>query len=197
MSRMFVIGEDGLTCALGTRLVTEILGWTLAQPAVNTGGATKLKPALSRYMGLTRLHPVLCVADTDGCCALHMRSIWMPRDASADFLIRFAVTEAESWVMADRERLASFFSVSENTISNRPDEIADPKRELLNLARRSKNRLIRQEIVSSSDASKPGSGYNVHLCDFVARCWRPNEAAQLSPSLASAVKRLIELGSSQ
>lgn len=194
MRKMFVIGEDGLTCALGTRLVADVLGWTLAQPAVNAMGCTKLKPSIPRYAGLALLHPVLCVADTDGACALRLHSEWMPLQAPKELLIRFAVREAESWVLADREKFAEFLSVSESNISDRPDEIPDAKRAILNLAIRSKRRIIRQEVVSSRDASKPGVGYNVHLCDFVARFWRPHKAASRSPSLARAVRRLNELG---
>lgn len=193
MSRMFVVGEDAVCCALGVRLVADVLGWQLAQPAVNTKGGTKLQSELHRYAGLARLHPVLCLADTDGKCARELSRSWRPRNASNAFLLRFAVTEAESWLLADADALARYLDVPHVRVPARPDELADAKRAVLNLARRSRRRLIRQEMISSIDASKPGVGYNVHLRGFAMEHWRPSEAAQRSPSLQRAVRRLTEL----
>lgn len=192
MGQMYVIGEDALCCALGTRLVIDVVGWSLAQPAVNTNGVTKLKKDLARYVSLTRICPVLCVADTDGGCASKLREQWLP-NPPGQFLLRLAVTESESWLMADHEALAAFLDVPESRFPDLPDEIDDAKRTILNLARRSKKRMIRQEVISSRDTNKPGNGYNLHLCDFVVRYWSPERAAQRSPSLARAMKRLTQL----
>lgn len=192
MSQMYVIGEDVLSCALGTRLVTEIMGWTLAQPAVNTKGVTYLIKAIPRYTSLAHIHPVLCLADTDRGCAVRLRQQWLP-SAADRFLLRLAVTESESWMMADREALAAFFDVAVRLVPDRPDDELNAKRTVLNLARRSRRRHIRQELVSPLDNSKPGTGYNVHLCEFITSHWRPQQAILRSPSLARAVQRLTEL----
>ncbi|MDR2219000.1 MAG: DUF4276 family protein [Methylobacillus sp.] len=190
---MFVIGEDGLCCALGEKLATEIAGCTLAQPVINTNGVTSLKKSISRYLDTTHVCPVLCLADTDGKCAVRLLRSWLPKHASSSFILRFAVTESESWLLADREGLADFFGLSQSLLPRRPDDLADAKRELLDLARRSKKRLIRQEVVSSKDLRKPGEGYNIHLCDFVTRHWQPLRAITNSPSLERAVNRLKQL----
>lgn len=193
MGQIYVIGEDALSCALGARLITEVLGWSLAQPAVNTKGVTQLRRSIARYTGLACIHPVLCLADTDRGCALKLRQEWLPDAVSDQFLLRLAVTESESWVMADREALANFFDVAMRLVPDRPDEELDAKRTILNLARRSSRRNIRQELVSALDANKPGTGYNLHLCEFVNGYWRPDKAIENSPSLARAVRRLTEL----
>lgn len=193
MAQMFVIGEDGLSCALGVKLVTDVLGWALAQPALDTKGVTKLVANIPRYMGLAELHPVLCVADTDGQCAMTLAAEWRPRWAPRNFLLRLAVSEAESWLLADREAFAAFLEVAEARIPDRPDNIPDPKRLVVNLARRSRRRTLRQELVSSTNAERPGAGYNIHLREFAERSWRPREAARRSPSLAKALRRLEEL----
>lgn len=193
MTRMFVIGEDSLCCALGERLIIEIMGWQLAQPAVNTRGVSKLVSALPRYVNLARLHPVLCVADTDGKCAKQLRSEWLPKIVPSRFSLRLAVVEAESWVLADPDALASFLKVPANRIPADPDAIVDPKLAVLNLAARSRDKLVRSEVVSSIDGSKPGAGYNIHLEEFARRHWNPRRAAQRSPSLARAVKRIQEV----
>ncbi len=157
MSRILVVGEDALSVALGERLVAAGLpGWEMPLPAINTGGVTKLVKALPRYIEQSRhVQPVLCVADTDGRCALSLLGEWLPRGAPEHFVLRLAVSEAESWILADRSALADYFEIPSARIPTRPEELADPKRTLLDLARRSGRRLIRQEVVSAQDTSKP------------------------------------------
>jgi hypothetical protein len=191
MARMFVIGEDGLCCALGTKLVTDVLGGSLAQPAVDTKGVTNLKRNLARYTQIAHLYPVLCLADTDGQCALLLRRQWLGGKAPDRFHLRLAVPEVESWVMADREALANFFRLSEPLIPDRPDELPDAKQALLNLAKRSRYQPVCQEIVTRT--GNPGTGYNVHLRTFVLQYWQPRRAQAHSPSLARAIRRLGEL----
>jgi hypothetical protein len=121
----------------------------------------------------------------------------MPASAADTFFLRLAVPESESWVLADRERAASFFGVSIAQIAAQPEALPDPKREVLRLARKSSVRRVREEVVSQVDINKQGSGYNVHLCDFVRSAWRVNRAAERSPSLARAVRKLEEFAESQ
>lgn len=192
MPMLYLIGEDALSCSLGEKLAIEI-GWTLAQPAVNTKGVTKLRSSIPRYIGLARISPVFCLADTDGRCVLELLRNWRIIGAPAHFLLRFAVQEIESWILADRRSFSEFFRVAEARISRHPDDLVDAKQEVLNLARSSRRREIRTEVVSALDPSKPGAGYNVHMRDFVLQYWHAREAAQASPSLARALHRLKEL----
>lgn len=195
MRRVLVVGEDALCCALGERLVSTCLqGWQLAQTPIDTKGVTKLAAALPRYLEQARhVQPVLCIADTDGRCVAELLSQWLPRP-DARLVLRLAVREAESWVLADREGFAETLAVPLNKLPQAPDEESDPKRLILTLVRRSKKRLLRQEMVSPDDPSKPGSGYNLHLCAFVHQHWNARHAAQRSPSLARALRRLETLG---
>ncbi len=196
MKQILVVGEDALCCALGERLFTICLpDWQLAQAAINTRGITKLVPALPRYLEQAQhIQPVLCIADTDGKCAADLLSAWLPPFAHENFLLRLAVTEAESWLIADQEGFAQEIAVPLNKLPQHPDEAVDPKRLVLSLARKSKKRVIRDEVVSPIDPSKPGSGYNLHLCAFVKTHWNARRAAQTSPSLARAINRLETLG---
>lgn len=195
MKQILVVGEDPLTCALGEQLVTELLpGWIVDPPPINKKGITKLIPELPRYIQLaTHVQPVLCIADTDGKCPKKFLSANLPRIRPASFVLRLAVSEAESWLIADRKALAEFFEIAEKHLSKTPDEEADPKGHLLNLARKSKNRSIRIEMISQSDSSKQGSGYNPHLRRFVKMHWSAQRAASNSPSLARAVHQISKL----
>ncbi len=199
MKRILVVGEDALCCALGERLVAAGLpGWQLARPSIDTKGVTKLLPALLRYAEQARhVQPVLCVADTDGQCAVTLRSAWLQSAGHARFVLRLAHTEAESWLLADREGFSHALAVPLNKLPQHPDDEVDPKRLVLSLLRRSKERLLRTEVISGTDPSKPGTGYNLHLGAFVRTHWNAQRGAQCSPSLARALKRVQALNMTQ
>lgn len=192
MSRILVVGEDALSCALGERLVGSVLpDWQLAGPSINARGVTKLVSALPRYLQQAKyMQPVLCVADTDGKCALHLITDWLQGRPAGNLILRLAVTEAESWLLADREGFSEALHVPLNKLPNNPDGEHNPKRLVLNLAKRSRDRRIRDEVVSSVDPSKPGTGYNLHLSRFVRTTWQAARAAESSASLAKALHRL-------
>jgi hypothetical protein len=199
MNRILVVGEDHLCCALGERLVAASLpGWKLAGASINVRGVTKLEPSLPRFLEQAKfVQPVLCIADTDGQCAVTLRARFLKyakhHAPHESFLLRLAHSEAESWMLADREGFAKALAVPINKLPHKPDEEVDPKRLVLNLARISKNRLFRTEVISDTDQNRPGSGYNLHLCNFVQTHWDARRGAEYSPSLARALKRVQAL----
>ena len=193
MRCIFLVGEDALCCALGERLIAHCLPqWALSPPPYNAQGVTKLQKRLPKYIDFSRQQSVLCIADTDGKCAVHVLRDWKICP-SAGFALRLAVTEAESWALADRQRFAEAFGVPLNKLPQRPDEVRDPKRLIVTLVNHSKKRLLREEMVSAHDSSKPGAGYTRHLADFVRKHWDVENAAQHSPSLARAVAHVRRL----
>lgn len=198
MKQILVVGEDPLTCALGERLVAELLPeWSVPFSPINTKGITKLVPELPRFIQQAKhWRPVLCIADTDGKCAKELLSEWLPKIPPENFSLRLAVSEAESWLLADRNAVATYLGIAEKHVSKTPDIEANPKRHMLTLARKSKIRDIRLEVVSQTDASKQGNGYNPHLCHFVKTHWSAQRAADNSPSLARAIHRIANLGKS-
>lgn len=127
MKRVLVVGEDALSCALGERLVGSAMpGWSLVPP-INTKGVTKLISGLPRYIEQARyVRPVVCVADTDGSCVKTLLARWVQTPPPTAFHLRLAVTEAESWVLADRDGFARYVRVSLNRVPSRTDDIQDP-----------------------------------------------------------------------
>jgi hypothetical protein len=194
MSRIVVVGEDRLCCALGERLVSAALPeWTLALPAINTQGVTKLWSGIARYNQQAHVQPVLCIADADRQCVKSLLSNNAPSHSHPHFLLRLAVEEAESWLLADKGSFASFLAVPVNKIPDQPDTLSDPKQTILALSKRSRKRVLRDEMVSPFDNNKQGSGYNAHLTEFVRGHWNVDRAVQSSPSLARALPKIRSL----
>lgn len=196
MNRMLVVGEDAPCCALGEQLVQTVLPtWRLAGPSINTNGITKLVPSLFRYAEVARhVQPVLCIADTDGGCPSKLLASWRPRNAPDGLVLRLAVNEAESWLLADRQAFAAAFEVPSNRVPRHADDIPDPKSLVLSLVAKSRRRVFRDEMVSRTNPCKPGTGYNLHVCAFVREHWSALRARHASDSLDRALKRLAELG---
>lgn len=195
MRTILIVGEDALSCALGENLVHCFLpDWQTPLPSINTNGVTKLVTAIPRYLEQAKhFQPVLCIADTDRKCAKQLLERWLPQRQCDQFMLRLAVSEAESWLLADRSSLASYLGIAEKLISRTPEEEINPKGHLLNLAKKSGNRMLRSEIVSATDPSKQGSGYNLHLCNFVKTHRSAPRAAASAPSLKRAIARLEKL----
>lgn len=192
MSRILVVGEDALCCALGEKIVNVVLpNWELAAISIDAKGVTKLFPRLSCFADQAQyVQPVFCIADTDKNCPVDIVRRWRPVHASPDFVFRLAVTEVESWILADRTGFSSYFHTAANKIPAVLDELADPKSMVLTLVSRSKRRIFRDEVVSASDLNKRGSGYNVHLKNFIKNKWDANNAVEHSPSLLRAINNL-------
>lgn len=75
-----------------------------------------------------------------------------------------------------------------------PDDIPDPKQALLKLAKKAP-RSVRDDIVRQGERGNllQGLGYNTRLVNWVNSEWSPKRAAERSPSLARARKRLSEI----
>lgn len=198
MKRILIVGEDTLCCALGERLVAQALpGWTIAGPPIDTKGITRLVANLPRYARQARdLWPVLCIGDSDGQCVKRLLAKWRPKEAPDGFMLRLAVAEAESWLLADRHGFAKGLGVPLNKLPHSADALADPKLALLGLIARSSKRAFRDEIVSQRDPTRRGVGYNVHLSAFVRAHWDACRGSECSSSLARAWLRVRALESS-
>ena len=193
MTQLVVVGEDGLCCALGQRLVAHALpGWVHAVPPIDTRGVTNLIPRLARYINMARHGPaVICIADSDQGCPVELLTKWLAPAPPTGFVLRLAVREAESWLLADGPGMRDYFGVPLMKLPHQPDELVDPKKDLLKfLSRYAPARLRREMVQASPTQLLRGSGYNSGLRHFVSVAWRPDRAAGQSPSLRRALVRL-------
>ena len=112
------------------------------------------------------------------------------------FLCRFAVRELESWLLADREAIASFLRISITKIPDNPEFEPDPKRKVVELARLSPKTRLRDALVPSrSHGGAVGPGYRLTMTEFVNKHWSPEQATRNSPSLGRCIDRLNDLHS--
>ena len=93
--------------------------------------------------------------------------------------------------MADAERFAEFLAISASKIPPYPDKEPDPKGTLIALARMSRNRRIREEMVPrEGSGAQVGKLYAPSLNKFTSEHWRPEVAANHSESLRRCLNAL-------
>lgn len=164
------------------------------------GGKAPLLQRISGYKNSAARHPwvVLVDMDRDDECAARLRRLWVGEPGSF-MCFRIAVRSVEAWLLADRERMASFLKVSPTRIPTNPESLGDPKRYLVDLARNSRSPRIRKELVPREGSGRvEGPLYTPRLMEFVLnrdKGWRPDVAAESSDSLKRALRclrRVIE-----
>lgn len=105
-----------------------------------------------------------------------------------NFLLRFAVNEMESWLLADRKNIASLLGVHEKKIPLDPDMEVDPKKRLADLAHLSRKKIIKEDLFAKN--GRPGQRYLEIMEKFVNNDWDIEGAMKHSQSLWRCVTRL-------
>lgn len=192
-----VVAEDRLTQAVLHKCIREALpDYSVVRTEVK-GGRGNVQRELGAYAALAQVMPVMIGVDLDGDdCAPTLLDSWGRLPPQAGLLLRVAVREIESWVLADQKRVANFIGAAPNDVPRRPDELSDPKRSLLELARAHAGVELKKDLVPRNyDASYPriGPAYNLRLGAFVAMKWRPHVARRKSASLERAMVALEQL----
>ncbi|MHB8522513.1 MAG: hypothetical protein ACYDH9_17390 [Limisphaerales bacterium] len=201
-------GEVPITLAVEDELSEHMLRTILVQTkreflvgtVYGRKGADYLRQTFRAFNMASKGSPYLVLTDLDThSCVPELIEKWFachlnenPRRRHPNLVFRVAVREVESWVMADRERFADFLGISRKLIPEQTDTVPDPKELLLQLASKSRNRRLRDDIVPRpGDKRKIGPDYNGRLGEFIHSSWRANVAYAHSASLARAWKILI------
>lgn len=192
-----LVVEDDLSGSVAKRLVNQYLPTAEISGAFVAGGSIKSRiPGLNqraRYFG-----PVLALADLDrpmSCPIELVRELSSGLTIASDLLIRVAVLEIESWILADRESMAEWLGIALNNTPRFPETLEDPKRTLVQLASRSRARQLRESIAPARVAGthRVGPRYNELVSNFVTGHWNPEAARLNAPSLDRAIARIAEL----
>lgn len=144
---------------------------------VGKGGIDK---RLQAWCAAGRLSPWLILRDLDD--DVCPPSLLARLRSSGDGMVRIAVREVEAWLLADREAAANWLGVSVARIALEPESLPEPKTLLVNLARQSRSRSIREDIVPQGLA-RHGPGYVDRIAAFCRESWQPERAARHAPSL--------------
>lgn len=192
--------EDVLSEVVARRLIRQYMPEASVVDVLVAGGSVKSNiPRLNQMAH--HIGPVLVLADLDrplSCPAALVQDLLGGLTVAPKMLIRVAVLEIESWIMADREGLAKGLSIAASTVPHNPEEIEDPKRALTHLAANSRSRAIREGIAPRRvrGTQRVGPGYNVILGRFVEEHWSPEAARHNSPSLSRSISRIMSLAAS-
>ena len=149
-----VVVEGSVDEAVLLRLA-EVVGGTIG-PVYGRRGKQYIRGRIAGFNQAAWQEPWLVLVDLDNYdCAPLLLGDWLPSPAS-HMLLRVAVREVESWLLADRQAMAGFLAVSTALMPRAPEALADPKLELVNLAKRSRRRAIRQDIVPRPGSERQG-----------------------------------------
>jgi hypothetical protein len=172
--------------------VLDALGTYAVGARYSKNGFGYLKKNIRGFNRASKGTPFVVLTDLDAYpCSSALIAEWLPVPQHPNLLLRIAVREVESWVMAHRKEFARFMKVPLWRVPSEPDTIPNPKAAMIALARESRSRDIREDIVPPAGSTrKVGPNYNGRLGAFVARHWAPREAAEHSPSLARTWERL-------
>lgn len=193
MTEVQIAVEGKVDRAVAERLVR----WVRGSPGRVYGGRGKgfLRKHLSAWNAAAEQGVWFVLVDLNSdeeCAPLLVRS-WLPVRAP-QLCFRVAVREVEAWLLADRESIASFLGVPKALVPEQPERVADPKGAVVDLARRSRNRYVRQELVPDPRSGRrEGPGYASQLAAFARDQWRPDVAAGRAPSLRGALACLGKL----
>lgn len=164
------------------------------------GGYGQIKKRIPPLLEMARndLHSlILTDLDQEECAPTLIRQWFAIRPAQpielpSSLFFRVAVREVEAWLMADRDRFARHLRIPTANFPRLPDELQDPKRELLGIIRRKGHTAWHREMLPRGTAHI-GPKYNERICDFITRSWIPEKAAVNSPSLNRAIQAILRL----
>ncbi len=189
-----VVSEDELGAAVIIKLIEHIRRPLTVEHTIITGGFGDLDKNIAGYNNASHCIPHIVLRDLDRieCPPVLLERI-RPVRPLPGFFLRIAVREVESWLLADRKGIVEFLGIPLlfSKIPADVETIADPKLFLINLARRSRQRDIKNDIVPlPGSRSIMGRGYNGRLIHFVRSRWNIAAASENSPSLQKAVTRI-------
>jgi hypothetical protein len=185
--------EGDVDEAVARRLIQHV--GALPGTIYGKGGKAALRAKIHGYNSAARHSPwlVLVDLDRDADCPPPLRQEWLAEPARR-LCFRIAVKQLEAWLLADAQTLADHLSVARSAMPGDPERLENPKVTVVNLARRSRRRDIREDMVPREGGGRPvGPAYTSRLIEYVETHWRPEVAAQRSNSLGRALACLERL----
>lgn len=193
MTPIAIATEDQLSEAIALRLIADIPTPHFIQHKLGRRGNGYLSSKMDSWYQMAQHQVMLVLTDLDRAnCLVEFRDQWLLTVPPQNLLLRIAVREVESWVLADHIAMRALIG-AKGVLPAAPDELVDPKQSLLKLAK-SAPKQVREDLLKTIDGNlAQGLGYNARLTEWVNSEWSPQRAAERSPSLARARLRLNEV----
>jgi len=186
-----LVYEDDLSEAVMTQILNQFPDKYEICNSYSGNGFGYLKTNIKGFCQASLVNPHFMLTDLDSYeCPIKLRNDWINFELKPNFIFRIAVREVESWVLSDREGFSRFLNVSIANLPLNPDNEPDPKNTLIHLAKRSKKRAIKEDIVPINQNAKIGPNYNGCLSEFVFKSWNIENAILQSDSLRRAFEKL-------
>lgn len=186
-----LVYEDGLSEAVMNKLLVSFGNKYEVVNSYPGYGFGYLKANIKGFNQASLVYPHFMLTDLDNyICPSELIQDWINFEVNKHFIFRIAVKEVESWLLADIEGLSSFLKVSPSNFPLNPDLETDPKNVLIQLAKRSRKREIREDIVPINNNASIGPNYNGCLTQFVVNYWNIEMAITRSNSLKRAWENL-------
>lgn len=183
--------EDELSEITLLRILKHLNRYAIGT-AYRRGGYGYLRRTIHGWNRAATGIPFVVLTDLDDReCPAKLIADWLQAPRHPNLIFRIAVREVESWLLADPANLSRFLGVPEKIMPVDSDRLADPKAKIMELAIKSRTRVIRDGIVPKrGSTAKIGPDYNGLLGSFVRNDWDLEAARTGSPSLARTVTRL-------
>jgi hypothetical protein len=186
-----ILAEDTICEYLARKLLSLFVERFSIGVVYPGNGFGYIKNHLDGFNKASKGIPLFAIADLVGDCPVTQINQWLPYGIERNLLFRIAVKESEAWILADKEGFSSFLGINRKLMPDDVDNILDPKRTLINLARRSIRRNLRDSLVPRPNTdAEIGPDYNSRLSEFVLNRWDPYRASQNSSSLNRAISAL-------
>jgi len=187
-----LIYEDILSGAVLHKLLRRIGGWQTGI-SHNAGGKDWIKSKITGFNNAAKGMPYLVLVDLNNeyQCAPELVNNWISEGKNTNLLLRVAVREVESWLLASKGVFCKYLGIHPDSISNNIEDIENPKEFLISLARKSRKKQLQIDIIPrEGSTAKVGPDYNGRLIQFIENFWDPYAAAEYSPSLKNTIHRL-------
>jgi len=191
MKTINLVVEDVLSAAVLRKILSDCN--LSAGTCYGLKGNSYIKKKIHAFYNASKHVPYIVLTDLDNTpCPPTLINEWFKNiSIPKSFIFRVAVKEVESWILADRCNFAKYIGISDTAIPHSVENIPNPKEFLINLARKSPKRDIREDIVPLTGSSaKRGRNYNGSLIKFVNSSWNYQAATKYSKSLNGAINAI-------
>ena len=183
--------EDELSAVtLETLLAYVDRGYSIGT-VYRRGGYGYLKKTIRGWNQAARSTPFIVLTDLDtSLCPINLLKDWLTDPLHPNLVFRVAVREVDAWLLADIESLCHYLRVGKMLIPEDTDTLTDPKKAVVDLAKRSRSSELKSRMVPKlGSTAKQGPDYNGCLSSFVRTTWKVGVAKRNSTSLRRTLER--------